>query len=278
MKTDDTSVLNEKQFADFSEIITSLLGIKMPPSKKTMLQGRLFRRVRDLKMSSITDYHRWFFSHPGAMESELQHLINLATTNKTDFFREPAHFDFLSQRAIPEWRENPSRSFSIWCAGCSTGEEPYTLAITLSEAQTSAPFDFQILATDVSTRALRKAREAIYTDAQVAPIPPNLRQKYLLRSKDPSKKHYRISPEIRDRIRFGILNFLADSYRIPFPLNAIFFRNVMIYFDRETQQKIIEKMCSFLLPKGYLFIGHSESLNGLNLPIDGVCPAVYQRK
>lgn len=277
MKPSDPSVLTEKQFSDFGEIITSHLGIKMPLAKKTMLQGRLFRRVRELKMETISNYHLWFFSHPGAMDAELQQLINLATTNKTDFFREPSHFDFLSHTVIPEWKKSSFPHFALWCAGCSTGEEPYTLAMTLSEAQSPAPFEFRILATDVSTRALRKARQAIYAEPLVAAIPPTLRSKYLLRSKAPSKRTYRIAPEIREKIRFGTLNFLADSYRIPAPINAIFFRNVMIYFDRENQQKIVAKMCDKLAPGGYLFIGHSESLNGLNLPLATVCPAVYRR-
>ncbi len=269
-------ILTDRQFADFSEVITTQLGIKMPASKKTMIQGRLFRRVRDLGLGSFKEYHQWFFSHPGAQESELEHLLNLATTNKTDFFRESAHFDFLANEVISEWRQTGgSREFCIWSAGCSSGEEPYTLAMALMELQAQDAFDFTVLATDVSTKVLRKAVDAVYAEDHAAAIPSALRSKYLLRGRDKSKKQVRVAPEVRAHVRFGVLNFLAERYKLPFRLNAIFFRNVMIYFDRDTQQRIVEKMCKHLYPGGYLFVGHSESLNGLDLPITPVRPAVY---
>lgn len=273
-----SNTLTDLQFADFSNVIRSHLGIKMPDSKKTMIQGRLFRRVRELEMESLCAYHAWFFSHPGAQENELQHLLDLATTNKTDFFREASHFDFLTGRIVPEWRDaSRQENLNIWSAGCSSGEEPYSIAMTMMELQERSRLPFTVWATDVSTRILRKAIDAVYAESHAENIPPALRGKYLLRSKDRTRKEVRIAPEVRSRVRFGVLNFLSEHYAAPFRLQVIFFRNVMIYFDRPTQEQVVSRMCEHLLPGGYFFTGHSESLNGLDLPLQSIGPAVYRK-
>lgn len=275
----EAATLTAEQFADFSTLITTQLGIRMPEGKRVLLQSRLHRRIRELGMDSIDEYHRRFFSEPAMQATELEHLLNLATTNKTDFFREPAHFDLLVDDVLPAWRKRPpSPVFRVWCAGCSSGEEAYTLAMTLLEQRLRQPFEFSLLATDVCTRVLGIAREAIYSEAQAAPIPLPLKKKYLLRGRDPGSPQVRIAPEVRACVKFGQLNFLAPDFGLREMFDVIFFRNVMIYFDRPTQQQVVGRMCGNLRVGGSLFIAHSETLQGLPLPLRTVAPAMYRRE
>jgi len=270
--------LTSQQFDDFSALIGTRLGIKMPATKRTMLQSRLLRRARELGLEDVNAYHARFFSDPEMQQDELEHLLNLATTNKTDFFREPDHFEFLAQQALPAWRaRSPGGPFKVWCAGCATGEEAYTLAMVLLEQQSRGDFDFSILATDVSTRVLEKAMEATYDEEHSAPIPPHIRKKYVLRSRDSSAGLVRIAPEVRQHVRFGHLNFLSEDYGIRTKFDVIFFRNVMIYFDRATQRQIVNQMCRLLPVGNWLFTAHAETLQGLGLPLEPVASAVYVR-
>ena len=270
--------LTAAQFEDFRQIIGTHLGIKMPPTKQVMLQGRLHRRLRELGLPSLEEYHRRFFEDPAQQAAELENLLNVVTTNKTDFFREAAHFEVLAREALPEWlRERRPGPFRVWCAGCASGEEAYTLAMTLLESRSQLDFAFQILATDVSTAVLETAMRAVYPEAHVAPIPAALRSKYLLRSRDRSDPKVRIAPTVRSCVRFGHLNFLAPDYGLSDSYDAIFFRNVMIYFDRETQRQVVAKMCRNLRVGGRLFISHSETLQGQPLPLELLSPAVYRR-
>jgi chemotaxis protein methyltransferase CheR len=272
------AALTAAQFADFSEFIVGQLGIKMPASKQTMLQSRLHRRLRELELDSFEEYHARFFHDPAHQAREIEHLLNLATTNKTDFFREPDHFGVLTQRVLTAWLARPTGAvFRLWCAGCSTGEEAYTLAMCLLEQQMAHDFDFSIRATDVSTRVLETAMRAIYPVEHITPIPPPLRAKYLLRSRDRTDACVRIAPTVRAKVRFGHLNFLAADYGLPDCYDAIFFRNVMIYFDRDTQQQVVGRMCRNLHPGGSLFIAHAETLQGLPLPLQLTGPSVYRR-
>ncbi len=273
------ATLTASQFADFSGVIASNLGIKMPPAKQVMLQSRLHRRLRELGLESFDDYHARFFGDPAYQRDELEQLLNLATTNKTDFFREPDHFAILADQILPTWLKQPrAEPFRAWCAGCSTGEEAYTIAMVLAERSAEHGFDFRIRATDVSTRVLHTAMQAVYPEAHAAPIPLHLRQRYLLRSRDPGLGQVRIAPEIRERVRFGHLNFLAADYGIPGPVDVVFFRNVMIYFDRPTQQEVVSRICRHLRPGGDLFIAHSETLQGLDLPVRLVGAAHYRHE
>lgn len=273
------ATLSASQFADFSAVIASNLGIKMPPAKQVMLQSRLQRRIRELGLESFDDYHARFFGDTAYQRDELEQLLNLATTNKTDFFREPDHFDCLATQVLPAWLSNPrAGTFQVWCAGCSTGEEAYTIAMVLADRCDHAAFDFRIRATDVSTRVLHTAMQAVYPEEHAAPIPLHLRQRYLLRSRDPALRRVRIAPEIRERVRFGHLNFLAPDYGLPGLADVVFFRNVMIYFDRPTQQEVVGRICRHLRPGGELFIAHSETLQGLDLPLRLVGPAQYRHE
>jgi chemotaxis protein methyltransferase CheR len=270
--------LTADQFADFQALITGTLGIKMPPTKKVMLQSRLYRRIRELGLDSMDEYHARFFGDPQQQAAELEHLLNLATTNKTDFFREPDHFEVLVREVLEDWLRAPTGPvFSVWCAGCSSGEEAYTIAMVLTEQQRNRPFQFAIRATDVSTRVLDRAREAVYPEEHIAPVPLALRQRYLLRSRNREEALVRVVPDLRRRVRFGHLNFLSEDYGIREMFDAVFFRNVMIYFDRSTQQQVVSKICKQLRPGGRLFIAHSETLQGLDLPLQTAGSAAYRR-
>jgi chemotaxis protein methyltransferase CheR len=273
--------LTKKEFRLLSEFIKQEAGIKMPPVKKTMLEGRLQKRLRRLGMGSFSEYCDYLFS-PEGVEHELVNMLDVVTTHKTDFFREPSHFEYLSDTVIPELISTKGigimRPLVIWSAGCSTGEEPYTLAMVLSEfAEQQKDFSFSILATDISMKSLEVAQTAIYKDERVEPVPYYLRKKYLLKSRDKEKRLVRIAPELRGSVDYRYLNFNSDEYKIQKKMHVIFCRNVLIYFEREAQQRIIGNFCDHLSPGGYLFIGHSETMNGLDVPLKPMAPTVYRK-
>jgi len=267
--------LTDSEFAKLSKFIYSQYGIKMPPEKRIMLQSRLQKRLRALKIYSFKEYIDYVFSHEG--NDEVIHMMDVVSTNKTDFYREPAHFDFLRQTLLPELYEE-KKNIKLWSAGCSSGPEVYTLAIELSEfASAHAGFDFSILGTDISTLMLKKAHAAIYPEDMVEMIPIDLKRKYLLRSKDKSKRLVRINPILRQKARYQRLNFMDDTYPVNEQFDIIFCRNVLIYFDRDTQEKVINKLCNYLRPGGYFFLGHSESITNINVPLKQLKPTVYKR-
>jgi chemotaxis protein methyltransferase CheR len=275
--------LTDQDFSRLSEFIHGECGIKMPESKKIMLQARLQKRLRSLGMTSMNEYCNYLFS-PAGIESELIHMIDVVTTNKTDFFREPAHFDHLVQKTLPELASvkglNRRHKLMIWSAGCSTGEEPYTLAMVVSEFTEKFPqfkFDFFIIATDISTKVLNIAKQAVYDHAKVQAVPLGMRRKYLLRGKREKKELVKIAREVRDLVKFRRLNFLEGDFGMREQMDIIFCRNVIIYFDRETQEKLIYRFCQHLNPGGYIFLGHSETLHGLNVPLVQVAPTVYRK-
>ena len=268
--------------ADFDRLrglIQAECGIHLGREKKTMLEIRLKRRLRNLSFPSLAAYCEYVFSREGRTR-ELVHMIDVVTTNKTDFFREPDHFDYLVARALPdlESRKGANRRFLVWSAGCSTGEEPYTLAMVLSEyARGHAGFGFSVLATDISTEVLEKAGRGIFRSDAVRPVPAQLRRRYLMRSRDPSVELVRAVPELRAKIAFRRLNFLDQDYRMSESPEIIFCRNVIIYFDRPTQVRLLERLTRQLAPGGYFFAGHSESLQNMGLPLATVGPAVYRK-
>jgi chemotaxis protein methyltransferase CheR len=271
--------LSPESFSRFARYITRELGIKMSDAKVPMVQSRLLRRVRDLGLESVDQYAKHFFATEN--ESEREQLINAITTNKTDFFREAEHFKFLCEVALPALGSGASGNHvpvKGWSAGCSSGEEPYTLAMVLTEyAARNAGFDFTILGTDISTKVLGIAQSAIYSEAQILPVAPELRRRYLLRSRDKQEQRVRVIPELRAKVRFRQLNFMADDYGLREVFDFVFFRNVMIYFDRATQEAVIARICRNLRPGGFLFVGHSESLAGLNVPVRPVRASTYQK-
>jgi chemotaxis protein methyltransferase CheR len=270
-------LMSDRELKEFSEFIYAELGIKITQTKKTMLQARLQRRLRVLNMKSYGQYLEYLQSLRG-LEVELPQMVDAVTTNTTSFFREPKHFEFLSQVVLPHWQKrNPNRTFSVWNAGCSSGEEPYTTAMVLMDYhERVGPMPFTILATDISTDILRKAARAVYEDEKIATIPVEYRRKYLLRSKDKNKRLVRVIPELRAMVSFRRLNFM-DNFEFREKMDLIFCRNVMIYFDRKTQHELVAKFCDHLETGGHLFIGHSESLAGADLPLKQIAPATYVR-
>lgn len=265
-----SAALSAKSFERFASYITGELGIKMPESKFTLVQSRLLRRARELQLGSINEYGEYFFA--SSSDEEREYFINAITTNKTDFFREPEHFDYLVRSALPNLRAaaEPRKSrMNVWSAGCSSGQEPYTLAMILSEYALRNPgFNFAILATDISTKVLDHARKAMYEESLTAPVPAALRQKYLLRSKDRSTGLVRVSPALRAKVSSHPLNFMSESYCIQDMFDIVFCRNVLIYFDRNTQESVICKICRSINPGGYLFVGtRSRWLDWMSLRI-----------
>ena len=276
-------ILSDRTFRHFSEYVTAELGIKMPLSKKTMLQGRLQKRLRILGLQSFEDYARYVFGPEGQATNESVILLDLVTTNKTDFFREPRHFDYLIGTAVPELIRAAGagirRKLQVWSAGCSTGAEPYTLAMVLSDfANTVDGFEFSILATDISTKVLDKARRAVYREYEAEPVPLEMKKRHLLRSRDRSACLVRVVPGLRDKVQFRRLNFMDEDFGIEKPVDIIFCRNVIIYFDHQTQERVLSRICRYLKPGGFLFMGHSETLHGLSLPLVQATTAIYRKK
>lgn len=278
-----TAAMNRAEFQRLSAFIESEYGIKLPPDKQTMLEARLRKRLRALGMSSFAEYCAYVFeSHDG--EDEFVFMMDAVTTNKTDFFREPAHFEHLVRTILPDMITKRGTGLAqplmIWSAGCSTGEEPYTLAMVLAEFTRHYPgiqFEYVILATDLSTRVLYIAQRGVYDEQRIQPIPSDLRRLYLLRSRERKRGLVRIIPELRARVRFRRLNLMEDNFGFREPMDIIFCRNVIIYFDRPTQERLINNFHRHLCPGGYIFMGHSETLNGLNVPFKQVAPTIYQK-
>jgi len=274
--------MNDKTFNRFSMFIQDELGIKMGSNKKIMLQARLMKRLRALELSSYEEYYDYLFSSSG-QQQELSFFVHQVTTNKTDFFREPAHYRYLMEVALPNLtsgkRYSARTPMRIWSAACSTGEEPYTLAMVLSEyAELHEAITFYILATDISPQVLETASQGIYEESHIEQIPLHMQTKYLLRSKDKNKKLVRIAPELRSQVLFQWMNLKNQPFSFEKNMEIIFCRNVIIYFSRSTQEKVLRQLCNQLLPGGYIFMGHSETLAGLDLPINQVAPTIYRKK
>ena len=273
--------LTARDFERFSRLVYDHCGIKLPSHKQSMLEARLRKRLRAHNLASFEDYAEMIFAKDEPTE-ELIKLIDVVTTNKTDFVREPAHFDYLINSALPflinTYAAGVNQPLRVWSAGCSTGKEPYTLAMVLKEYQGLIPeFSFDILGTDISTDVLEKAVQGIYSAIKAEPIPMELKKKYLLRSKDPENRMVRIVPELRSLARFRRLNFMDDDFGFREPFDIIFCRNVIIYFDRPTQERLLAKLADNLVVGRYIFLGHSETLLGLNLPLKQMAPSVYRR-
>jgi chemotaxis protein methyltransferase CheR len=278
----ETIALLENDFNRLSQFIHQQFGIKMPPAKKVLLESRLQKRLRALDINTFKAYCDYLLS-PQGRDNELVNFIDKITTNKTDFFREAEHFSFLTNQLLPELttsREDARHNLTVWSAGCSTGEEPYTLAMVLNQFKDLHPelsFDYSIIGTDISMEVLRNAKTAVYKESCVDPIPLALKKKYLLRSKNKEKQLIKIVPLLRNKVNFYELNFMEHHYPMDKNMDIIFCRNVIIYFDKPTQKKILNKICQHLRIGGYFFQGHSESLQGFNLPLKAIYPTIYQK-
>jgi chemotaxis protein methyltransferase CheR len=272
--------LSDRHFHSIAKLIESQVGIKLPKGKRLMLEGRLHKRARALNYDNLNDYVADLFEE-GRLDTELTQLIDVVTTNKTDFFREPAHFAFLRETAVPDLlkhRSRGSQSLKVWSAASSTGMEAYTTAMVLDDmTRTGSRFNFGILGTDISTAVLGIARSAIYTRDAIAPVPSEFVKRYFLRSRNPSSEEVRVVPELRRQTNFMRLNLMDKTYPIDVDVDIIFCRNVLIYFDRETQRKVVEHLCAHLRPGGYLMVGHSESMVHSVVPgLKQVQPTIFR--
>ncbi|PBQ33759.1 chemotaxis protein CheR [Sphingobacteriaceae bacterium] len=271
--------LSDADFRRLSQFIYSNYGIKMPPAKKGMLQARLQGRLRENNMSSFKDYCDFVLSMKNG-DLEVIQMIDVVSTNKTDFYREAAHFDFMHSTVLPEFQTTSSGdTLKVWSSACSSGEEVYTIGMVINEYLNGKNhFDYSILGTDISTRILDKAANAVYTEDRVANIPLSLKRKYLLKSKNRENPSVRIVSDIRQRTNFTRLNLMDNEYQqIPRNHDVVFCRNVLIYFDRPTQEKVINKLCEHLKPDGYFFLGHSESITGINVPLKQIKPTIFRK-
>jgi len=275
--------LNDTTFRKLGHFIHSKFGIKMPAVKKQMVESRLKKRLTKLGIKSYEDYCNFLFSRRG-IETELDEFINQITTNKTDFFREPAHFSFMEHHALPallnQKRTGSQKTIRVWCTACSSGHEPYTIAMVVSEFIRKNPglsFRSNILGTDISTRVLGVSRKAVYDHSEIIPVSNDLRKKYLLRSKNPKNNLVRIVPRLRRMVTFRQLNLMSPSLDIKPGVDIVFCRNVMIYFDRKTQNRLLHKICHAIRPNGYLFMGHSEVIHDKSFPLVPVAPTIYKK-
>jgi chemotaxis protein methyltransferase CheR len=270
--------LTERDFHRLRDLIYRACGIHLVQEKKTMVELRLRKRLLALEMASFQEYCEHVLSPAGA--GEVTSMIDVITTNKTDFYREPGHFEFLTGTVLPMLDAGAGRPLQVWSAGCSSGQEPYSLAMVLSqyaEQQRPAVYRFSILATDISTRMLEKARLGIYDLEAIAPIPTEVRRKYVLKSRNAANAVARVAPEIRARVEFRRLNLMDAEFALTHPPDVIFCRNVVIYFDKATQEQLVIRFVRSLRPNGYLFMGHSETLHGFRVPLVQVAPTVYRK-
>ena len=269
--------ISPRLFRSIADIVYAEAGITLPPSKQTMVSGRLRRRMRTLGFATLNDYCE-FVCDPNVDRDEIEHLINAVTTNKTDFFREPRHFDYLRENILPELQQRGQRMVRCWSAAASTGAEPYTLAMVLDNyALANSGPDYRVIATDLDTEVLQTAIKGIYPRDQMAPVPKDLRARYVLDARDPARGEVRIVPKLRKKISFGRLNLMDRHYPVGDKLDVIFCRNVLIYFDKETQYAVISRLIEKLSSGGHLILGHSETIPAADFGLTTVGSTVFRK-
>jgi chemotaxis protein methyltransferase CheR len=264
----------DADFARFQALIHDEAGIWLAPIKKALLAGRLGRRLRALGIVAWRDYYELVL----ADEAERVRMLDAICTNETHFFREPRHFDFLVERVFPAWREEADagrrpRRVRVWSAACSTGEEPYSLAMTLLAAF-PAGWELEVLATDLSTKVLERAQRGVWPLEKAAEIPEAHLKAFMLRGFGEQEGLMKAGPEIRALVRFARVNLVGEWPASP-PFDLVFCRNVLIYFDRPVKARVVERLLERIGPRGYLFLGHAESLGGLSTRAQPVVPTVY---
>jgi chemotaxis protein methyltransferase CheR len=274
--------MSDGQFQLFSELIYSLCGINLTPKKKLMLVARLYKRLRDLKMLEFDDYYNFLLT-PEGRANEIIKMIDAVSTNKTQFFREPDHFAYLNTKILPEFIDKgyavKNKVLNVWSAGCSTGEEPYTIAIVISEfcEKNKLECTFKITGTDISTKVLETAERAIYKQDVIMQVPKELQDKYFYKLDNPDKDSYCIVPELKKHVIIKRLNLMDSEFKHGPLMDIIFCRNVIIYFDKQTQKNLFHKFYLNLNEPGYMLIGNSESLHNINDEFAFIAPTVYKK-
>lgn len=266
--------MSDTDFAVFQKMLYEQSGIVLSDSKRALVESRVTQRLRVLKMGGYSAYLD--FLGQDASGEELIHLIDVISTNITNFFREEDHFEFLD-REVGRWAENGLKHLRVWSAACSTGEEPYTLAMTLYPHQVKHRLDLKILATDISTRVLEKAQQGIYDGERLAKVPDKLRSRYFIRQGGTTGDTYAVSDKLKQMVMFRRLNFTVFPYPIRGIFDVIMCRNAMIYFDRSLRTKMVHEFARLLKPGGLLMIGHSETLMGIEKKYRTIKPSVYTR-
>jgi chemotaxis protein methyltransferase CheR len=271
--------LADRVFARFRALIKEEAGISLVPEKRALLVGRLSRRVRELGLPSFEGYLALVERDP----EERIRMLDRITTNETHFFREPQHFAYLGEQVIPRWRAEADqglrpRRLRVWSAACSTGEEPYSLAMSLLTAfPEGSGWDVSILASDLSTRVLDHARAAVWPIEKAAEIPPAELRAFMLRGTGGQAGRMKATPELRALVRFARLNLTTADVHGVGPFDLIFCRNVLIYFDAPTKERVVQALLQRLVPGGHLFLGHAESLSGMAVPARCLRPNIYVR-
>lgn len=264
------AVLSEQEFQQFSVLIHRIAGISMSAAKKPLITSRLAKRVELCQLPGYGDYFSFITSARG--KEELQEAVDALTTNETHFFREPKHFDFLRQRVIPA--RDAGKGLRIWSAACSSGEEPYSIAMILDDMLGKEPW--AVIASDISARILDRARNGLFPIERMAEIPRSYLTRYCLKGVDQYDGSLLIAKHLRDRVRFISHNLMQPAPPLEL-FDVIFLRNVMIYFDQETKRQAVARLVPMLRPGGYFLVGHSESLNGVTDALRLVVPAVYRK-
>jgi chemotaxis protein methyltransferase CheR len=268
--------LKEEEFKRVQRFMLENLGIKLSPIKIVMVNSRLIKRLKKTGISNFKDYLDYAMSNEGRIDGEFECMIDELTTHKTDFFREPEHFDFLTNSILAQYKPEPYQPFKIWSAGCSTGEEAYTMAMTLCEFQQKTPsFDYTIFATDISNASVVKGVRAIYNKESIAGINKEYIRKYFLISKDGVENKVRVARSLREKVHFSILNLVDDYFFQGNSLDVVFCRNTLIYFDESSKKTVVNKLIEKVKPGGHLFVGLSETITHYSTAIRQVSPSVY---
>lgn len=266
--------ITDEEFRRFSALVYQESGITLSDSKKALLVSRLSRRLRELGLATFQSYYERVVGKND--KDEFTRMLDLISTNKTDFFREPKHFEFLRKRILPNLQQ--TRQIRIWSAGCSSGEEPYSIAMTIHDwAASPCKWNCKILASDLSTRVLAKATMGIYDIERVSNLPEEAIRRHFLKERGNGINKLKVKPHLYNMVVFRRINLMDERYPIKSPLDAIFCRNVMIYFDRPTQKELMSKFYRYLKPGGYIFIGHSESLQWVEHQFSYLEPTIYQK-
>ncbi len=270
---------NDREFALFRDLIQRTVGIHLSASKRALLYGRLVRRVRERGLASFGEYYRLIVDQRD--DDELVRMIDRITTNETHFFREPHHFEYLERTVFPQWAAAAAagereRTIRVWSAGCSTGEEPYSIAMLLLwNFPKSDGWSIDVLGTDVSSRALDAARSATWPVSRLAEIPKRMVKPFMLCGTGAQEGKIRAGRELREVVRVEHLNLMNDEYRADGPFDLVFCRNVLIYFQPPRKTHVLERLVAHLAPDGHLFLGHAESIQGLAARVRCVSPTVY---